>query len=168
MNPKHNIKEAHRKIAERRRGRARKRNRTYTPEEQKLKAAYSRDYAHKYPERRKAWRAIHRATTRGKDWLNGDTSAGKHGGPIIVKPLRCRICDELFPDGDLRAHHFRGYRNDLERFCSVIWLCRRCHDQLHSSIRDRELINGNPDDVLRETLTETEVRVRNIGHGGTN
>ena len=73
-------------------------------------------YYRRNPEKNKARNMLNRAVQSGK----------------IHKPLYCSSCDS---DKHLEAHH-TDYSNPLE----VLWLCRSCHRELHSKIREQSRI----------------------------
>ena len=136
--------------------------RTITEKEKLLKAACSRRYAIEHPERRMAWRGLHRAAERGRRWRNGDDSAGCRGGPVIIEPVLCRLCIRLFIPEQLIEHHFAGYDTELARYRSTIDVCRTCHSNLHVEMREAKLLGQNPNDVLRRRLDEADPKVKEL------
>ena len=44
----------------------------------------------------------------------------------LSRPSRCASCGS---EDDLQAHHHNGY--DREHWLDVIWLCSRCHGEVH-------------------------------------
>ena len=66
---------------------------------------------------------------KARSMLNYAVRSGK-----IHKPLYCSCCDS---DKHLEAHH-TDYSKPLE----VTWLCRTCHRELHSKIRDQSGIDS--------------------------
>lgn len=79
--------------------------------------AESRVWMRKNPEKHTAHSTLYAAVTAGK----------------IARPDRCSICNrECKPDG----HH-----EDYTRPLDVIWLCQRCHAQLHAERRVRNSVD---------------------------
>jgi hypothetical protein len=74
-------------------------------------------YRRRYPEKKRASRTLWRAVKTGK----------------IIKPERCSKCGDLdkkLGSGSrttIHGHHYNGYHNPLQ----VVWLCYRCHVQVH-------------------------------------
>lgn len=77
----------------------------------------ARKYRVKYPEKHRAKSLLNRAVNRGD----------------MKKPMRCTLCNKIpiqRSDGrsGLQGHHHNGYENPLD----VIWLCVKCHVDLHN------------------------------------
>lgn len=103
-------KASHRKYDQSLRGR--QANQKYSQSLRGRRAAYrsSQKHKRKYPEQIKA-------TT----FLNNAVQSGK-----IQKPQECAICGKKTK---LHGHHHKGYAE--ENALDVLWLCRKCHAQLH-------------------------------------
>src|SRR5579872_5237587 len=84
------------------------------------------DHAIRYPEKRRAHAAVHKAILSGK----------------LVRPDRCQLCwIECKPQG-----HHQDHFNQLD----VIWLCDTCHRLADSCLRTF-FINNIPF-TMRQTL----------------
>lgn len=76
----------------------------------------SRRYMARYPERRRAWKAVERAVARGR----------------LTRPDRC-ACGRAMP---VIAHH-----DDYTRPLDVAWLCHACHRARHEELA-REAVSA--------------------------
>lgn len=54
-------------------------------------------------------------------------SAARRNGTIIV-PDSCQSCGKLFS-----ASNFNGHHNDYSKPLDVVWLCDKCHAQIHAT-----------------------------------
>ena len=77
---------------------------------------YQKQYYRRNPEKNKARQKLNRAVRSGK----------------VHKPVFCSSCDS---DKHLEAHH-----TDYTKPFDVLWLCRSCHRELHSKIREQSRI----------------------------
>lgn len=50
----------------------------------------------------------------------------------ILKPSNCQICSILCSKPSLQAHH-----NNYDRPLDVIWVCPRCHNDIHRKILNK-------------------------------
>ena len=78
---------------------------------------YQKQYKKRSPEKQRARLKLNYAVKSGR----------------IHKPLYCSSCDR---DKYLEAHH-----TDYSKPFDVTWLCRTCHRELHSRLRDKESTN---------------------------
>ena len=56
----------------------------------------------------------------------------------LIKPTCCSICTLEADVRDIHFHHTNGY--DLENILVGIWVCRKCHQKLHTEL-DKEKVN---------------------------
>jgi hypothetical protein len=71
---------------------------------------YSRIHRDKHPDRIKSRKALWWATASGK----------------VIRPSNCNRCGT---ETKVHGHHHNGHNQ--EHWLDVIWLCRRCHTEIH-------------------------------------
>ena len=87
----------------------------------------------------RAWRTEHRDKWLGSVKASKQRDIGKikarrcvenavRGGALI-KPNMCGRCGQSHNIDDIHAHH-----HEYARPLSVVWLCRRCHGEVHRTI----------------------------------
>ena len=81
-----------------------------------------KEWRRKYQIKRK----IH-ATIKGKarKAINESVRQGK-----LIKPKNCQMCNS---EENIEAHHA-----DYEKFLEVLWVCRRCHRWIHTTLNRKQ------------------------------
>lgn len=93
-------------------------HRLYYEQNAKIREANNRAYEKRNPERKKAYQTLYRALKKG----------------IVTRPNKCQMCaKECKPEG----HH-----HDYSKLLEVIWVCRKCHLEIHRQHTFKERSNA--------------------------
>lgn len=75
---------------------------------------------------------------------------------LLIPVDKCEICNSSGEIETLSGHHYKGYNYPLD----VQWLCRTCHGRIHSSLKDRMIVQEGKDLQKIKTLPKYEKKTR--------
>lgn len=89
------------------------------------------------------------AVRRGAKWASSQLATQSHTRPILFRPPCCPWC-RRHTRHSIEAHHYHGYGSHSD----IIWVCRRCHIDIHVLMREAKLDGTPPIEGFQQFLRD--------------